>query len=147
RLDRLFRLRLVPLRGAHLLEMRHAEFVLRVISACVCRIEAQELRVLIDREHERLGRVLAQIRVTQPELRVRSNRTLRVRLDDLLEELAGGEPFLLVERRDPAVEEESVRLRRAGRHGVARLRGARAGGAERNDERGESDAAMKYMHR
>ena len=127
--------------------MRHAEFVLRVISASVRWVETQELRVLVDGEDERLGRVLAQIRVAQTELRVRPNLTLRVRLDDLLEELTGGDPFLFVEGRHPTVVQESVGLRGAGRHGVARLRGARGGGAERQDESGESYAAMKYMHR
>ena len=79
----------------------------------------------VDREHVALGGALAEIGVADSELRVPAVRALRVAVDELPEVLARGEPVLVVQFGGAALEQELVRIRRAGRRP---LRGAGAAG-------------------
>ena len=149
-LDGFARLGLIALRRAHLLEVGHADLVLRVIGALVRRIEAQKLRVLVQREDERFRRAFAEVRVGEPELRVGAIGAAGVRFDDLLEELARGEPLLVVQLRHAAVVQKLVRLRRSRRDGVAgvgRTCACSDGGRHgENQKSGEVEPPRSHMH-
>ena len=114
--------------------MCEPELVLGIVGSRIRRIEGEKLLELVDGEHERFARPLAEIRIADPQLRIGPIRTLRVGFDDLLEEFAGRQPFLVVERGGSAFEEEFVGLAGAGRHHVSVVRRAR----QRAHQRGES---------
>ena len=69
------------------------------------------------------------------ELRVRTERARGVRLDDLLEEFARGQPFLGSQRLGALVEQETVRFGCARRNGAARFDGAACRRGEHERER------------
>src|SRR5688500_16609861 len=110
--NRLARFRLVTLRAAHLVVVRHAELVLRVIGAVVRRVEREELAVFVHRQHVRLDRPLAEEAVGDPELRVGAVGALRIAVHQLPEILARREPATVVERLGAALPEKLVRLER-----------------------------------
>ena len=107
--------------------MRHAELVLRVVRALVRRVEREELAELVHREHEVVRAAFFEIRVADGELRVGTQRRLRVRLNHLFEVLAGGDPFLRLERRIAFVVEKLVGLLRPGGNGLLEHHDAAAG--------------------
>ena len=116
--QRCLRFRLIALGCAHLREMRHRQLVLGVVGASVRRIEGEELAILVGCEHQRLGRLLAEVRVAHPELGIRPVRAVGVVVHDLAEVLACVRPFLILERRRPAVVQELVGVGDIGRDGV-----------------------------
>src|SRR5262245_2484882 len=144
--NRFARLRLVALRTAHLAEMGEPELVLRVIGARVGRIEREELAELVDPENQRLGSAFAEVRVAHAELGVGTKRAGGVGFDDLLEELSGRQPLLVVERLGPLVEQELVGLRSAWRHRTPRLGAAARDGDERG-RHGDSTPSTEHVSR
>ena len=131
----LARFALVALGTAHLPVVTHSKLVLRVIRAPVRRVEAEELLELVHRQHERFDVALAEVRVTQPELRIRAERALRVVVDEAAEELARREPLLVVQQLGASLEEELVGLRNPGRDRVL----LPAAGAGRDSERARDE--------
>src|SRR6478672_12712699 len=77
-LDRLTRLGLIALRTVHLIEVRHSQLELRVSRALVRRVERHELPELVRGENERLGRMLAHVRVADAKFGVRAIPALRI---------------------------------------------------------------------
>src|SRR5206468_4279572 len=106
------------------------------------RVERQELAKLVDGEHERFRRALAQIRVADAKLGVGTIRTLHVGLDHLLEELARQQPFLLVDGGCPFVEQKPVGLARAWRHDAAPA-GPAARGSQCDHEDEQTSGAIE----
>jgi len=96
----------------------------------VRRVEVEELAELVDREDQRFGGPFTEVRVADSKLGIGTIRALRVGLGDLLEELARGQPFFLVEGVGALVEQELVRLGRARRHETARCGGAAGGDSD-----------------
>src|SRR5262249_44597148 len=88
----------------------------------------------VDGQHERLTAPFAQIGIADSELRVRPVSTLGIGLNDFLEVLAGGHPLLRIEGGRSFVEQELVRLERAGRNRSRTVAGTGARASQRNDE-------------
>src|SRR5687767_6947026 len=124
-LERLARFGLIALGRPHLLEMTHRQLVLGVVGAHAGGIELQELPELVRREDDRRGGVFAQVGITNAELGVRTERALRVAVDDLLEIGARVHPLALFEGRGAALEQKAVGLRGSG--GRSGLPGRAAG--------------------
>ena len=83
------RLGLIALGLRHLIEVRHRQLVLRVVGALVRGEVRQELLVLALGAQLALGRAVAQVRVTETELGVGPQRTLRIAVHELAVQVPG----------------------------------------------------------
>ena len=99
--------------------MHHPELVLRIIGAWIRREEREEFGEFVERALERLGRALAEVRVTLAKLRIGPIRALRIGIDDLPEVLPRRDPLLAVQRLGALVEQKLVGERGAGGNAAA----------------------------
>src|SRR6266540_3409951 len=110
--------------------------------ALVRRIEVQELAVLVRREHVGFRGSLAEVRISDPQLRIRTELARRIAVYQLPEVLARDQPPFLVQILRPVLDQKPVGLQGARRRLLRTA--ARAGACQHNQQ--ENNRASELRH-